>query len=254
MDIHTPESKGIGRLHISGAEGIFYDSEITKISAEFIKRALTHSRGKADRVVLTIEKITEKPVRAALLPVMTSECSSPAEAWALISRQMQNIGISQKALNSALKIVSSEKTMRGAALIAMRSGRRLERDRARGVRVSRLGIDRPTSIRLSRWLSSRKINTATVREALILASKVASCKDVVAEICVSDDPDYTTGYIASRSLGYMRITGIKDRGGMNGGRVFFVKDDADAEAIALWLETTPVMVESPNEKKNNTHR
>ena len=48
-----------------------------------------------------------------------------------------------------------------------------------------------------------------VKEALMLASKAASWPDVIAEVCISDDPDYTTGYIASKELGYLRIPNIK---------------------------------------------
>jgi len=235
------------RIHISGAEGIYGESEISKKCTEYINRALKHSRGRADKVVLTIEKIIERPVSAALLPVKTIECSSPTAAWELITRHMQGIGISRRALTTALKVLKSAKPMRGAALISINSGRRVEPDSTRGVRVSRLGIDKMSSIRLSRRLASHKINTTTVKEALILASKVASCGDVVAEICVSDDPDYTTGYIASAALGYIRIPNIKDRRAMNGGRVFFVKEDASVEDIISWLETKPVIVESRHE-------
>ena len=41
-----------------------------------------------------------------------------------------------------------------------------------------------------------RINTTTVKEALILASKLHHAH-IIAEVCISDDPDYTTGYFAS---------------------------------------------------------
>ncbi len=236
-----------GNIHISGAEGIFDEPEISKVCAQFIGRALNHSRGKPDKVILTIEEISERPLNAALLPVRTFECASPDAAWELIISSIQKLGISTRAVETALKVLKSERPMRGAALIAANSGRRMEPDRERGVRVSRLGIDKPSKIRLSRRLSALRINTPTVREALILASKVASCKDISAEICISDDPDYTTGYIASRSTGYLRITNIKNRGGMNGGRVFFIRDGSEIENIIAWLERQPVIVQSDNE-------
>ena len=31
---------------------------------------------------------------------------------------------------------------------------------------------------------------------------------VVAELCWSDDPDYTTGYVAGKNIGYVRIKPI----------------------------------------------
>lgn len=131
--------------------------------------------------------------------------------------------------------------MRGAAVVNSESGERLEPDMERGVRVSRLGISKPASKILSSKLSRHRINTDTVKEALILASKVAFCKPMVAELCVSDDPDYTTGYVASKKFGYVRIPHIKSKGSISGGRAFFVNGDADIEEIIHYLEKVPVI-------------
>jgi 6-carboxyhexanoate--CoA ligase len=132
--------------------------------------------------------------------------------------------------------------MHGAALVLSESAVRVEPDRQRGVRVSRLGILREAERRLSRRLARKGINTITVKEALVLASKVASCGDVLAELCVSDDPDYTTGYVASRGFGYVRIPNIKHKGSSSGGRVFFTKEGADVTRIVEYLERTPMIV------------
>ena len=105
-----------------------------------------------------------------------------------------------------------------------------------------MGMERDTLRRLRRRLARRGINAPTVIEALILASKVAAAPGVVAELCASDDPGYTTGYLASASLGYTRISNIKSTGSMSGGRVIFVKGEADIEKLISYLEDTPVMV------------
>ena len=147
-------------------------------------------------------------------------------------------------MSVALKVLMSEKTMRGASLISAQSGRRLEPDKARGIRVSRLGIDNASEKKLRKRLAAMKIDNTTVKEALILASKVISCRDIVAEICISDDPDYTTGYIASRVTGYLRIPNIKRLGQMHGGRVFFLRPDADIEKTINYLEKKAVVLES----------
>jgi 6-carboxyhexanoate--CoA ligase len=81
-----------------------------------------------------------------------------------------------------------------------------------------------------------------VREALTLASKVLSSRRIIAELCVSDDPDYTTGYIASRKFGYVRIPNIKSAGSKEGGRAFFVKEGAGIKEISNYLERVPVMI------------
>jgi 6-carboxyhexanoate--CoA ligase len=158
---------------------------------------------------------------------------------------MSDIGVSEDAMRGAFAVLRSPKVMRGASLILWRSGRRVEPDRQRGVRVSRLAIDSSSSRTLSRRLTKAGINTDTVREAITLASKVAGHRAVVAEICISDDPDYTTGYLASRRLGYLRIPNIKNQGELRGGRVFFVKEDADVSALIAYLEKTPVLLCMP---------
>jgi 6-carboxyhexanoate--CoA ligase len=67
---------------------------------------------------------------------------------------------------------------------------------------------------------------------------------VLAELCISDDPNYTTGYVASRRFGYVRIPCIKRKGSPCGGRVFFIQEEADVKKIVEYLERTPVVMGS----------
>jgi 6-carboxyhexanoate--CoA ligase len=233
-------------IHISGAEGIYGEDEITGISADYVSRVLDHPRGKPDTIVITLESIQERPAKAPLLIVRTEECRSPESARDIIIRYISALGISDRALAAALKVLRSKKTMRGASLISAQSGKRLEPDRTRGIRVSRLGIDKSSDKRLRRRLATLKIDNTTVKEALILASKVASCKDIMAEICISDDPDYTTGYVASQATGYLRIPNIKRHGEMHGGRVFFLRRNADIGKTIDYLEKRAVIMETKN--------
>lgn len=233
---------GSSEMHISGAEGIFEKTEIARIVNEYINRAFTHPRGRPDEIVITVEGIKQRTAKAALLPLTTRECNSPDEARRIICRELSGLGVSNKALNNAFRVLCSAKTMRGASLIFMESGRRAEPDRNRGVRVSRLGMQKSCLRRLLQRLSKMRINTTTVKEALMLASKVASCPGVIAEACISDDPDYSTGYIASRKTGYMRIPNIKNQGDLHGGRVFFIRENADIKSVTGYLEKTPVII------------
>ena len=239
----TPREMPGPDIHISGAEGIYGAENIDKTCSDYIERALEHPRGRPDKIVITLESLKDRPVKAPILEIKTVECISPESAWNTIAERVSDIGISDRALSAALKVLRSEKTMRGAALMSSQSGKRLEPDRARGIRVSRLGIDGKSEKILRKKLAAKKIDTITVKEALILASKVVSCKDIIAEICISDDPDYTTGYLASRSTGYMRILNIKRLGEMHGGRVFFLRPDANIEKTINYLERKAVMLE-----------
>lgn len=57
-------------------------------------------------------------------------------------------------------------------------------------------------------------------EAMAIASKVASA-GTICELCCSDDPKYTTGYISFQNT-YYRIPNMKEKGSDCGGRVFIV--------------------------------
>jgi 6-carboxyhexanoate--CoA ligase len=158
---------------------------------------------------------------------------------------LSEAGLSREVIERGIRIAAGNEVMRGASLIRSVSGIRAEPDTLRGVRVSRLGIERSSERRLSRGLARGGINTSTVKEAVVLASKVASCGGVVAELCISDDPHYTTGYVASAGLGYVRVTKIKDPGSMSGGRIFFVEEKADVSPIIDYLEKIPVIATLP---------
>lgn len=232
----TPE------IHISGAEGICSRGTIKKRVQAYIDRALTHPRGRPDSIVITIEELKQPLLPLSTLPLMTVKCSSPVRAEAFILRLLASAGVSAKAIASALSILKQGKSMRGAGLLLASSGRRVEPDQQRGIRASRFGIARSADRALSAELHKLGINTETVREALVLASKVASYGDVLAELCISDDPDYTTGYVASEDLGYVRIPHIKKKRDRRGGRIFFLREHADIGAVIEFLEKTPAII------------
>lgn len=236
------KSSELNEIHISGAEGLYELAEIEKITRDYFLRAMSHPKGKPDNFVITIEKIRKNPVPVPLLPFSTVPCGSPDDASDVIKELLSNSGITKRATQNAIRVVTAKSAMRGAAMIRAESAVRVEPDKRRGIRVSRMGIEKGSEKSLSCRLAKKGINTVTVKEAIILASKVASCRGVIAELCVSDDPDYTTGYVASGKLGYIRITNIKQRGSLSGGRVFFIEENADADRIIEYLERIPILV------------
>lgn len=228
--------------HISGAEGLYEFSDIEKITKDYFWRAMGHPRGEPDKIVITFEELRGGPFEASLLPFSTVKCDSPDAASDVISGMLTGAGISRSAVRTGMRVVTANRAMPGAALILSESGCRADLDKRRGTRVSRLGIKKDAEKALSRKLARNGINTTTVKEAIVLASKVASCRGIIAELCASDDPYYTTGYVASRVLGYVRIPNIKRKGSVTGGRAFFIDERADVERIIQYLEATPVIM------------
>jgi len=240
----SARGSGLLEIHISGAEGMYEEKEIAKIIRRYTLRALSHQKGRPDSIVISLEEIKQRPRSIQSLPVRTLACRSPLQARGLVGKLLTSSGVSDAAISTAFAVIENSSTMRGAAMVLSISGRRKEQDKGRGIRASRLGMSRHADKILSRNLQEHGIDNATVKEAIILASKVAACREVTAEFCISDDPGYTTGYIASKTYGYVRIPNIKKKGKKTGGRVFFLQEDADIDSVAGFLEKTPVIINS----------
>ena len=111
-------------------------------------------------------------------------------------------------------------------------------DRERGIRATYMDLE--TSDRDRRRTCGVKNH---FEEALVLATKVANQPNIVAELCISDDPDYVTGYIASKKFGYVRITTLKEMGSPQGGRLFLFRgNDREREECIRYLQEQRVLV------------
>lgn len=229
-------------MHISGAEGIYPESAVDEAVRCFTDRAMTHPRGTPTELNITVEVLKETPLNLRSLNVRTLESSNQVESEHAIRTLLERIGISRRAIATSFKVLQSSRAMRGAALVCSKGGCRLDKDRTRGVRASRLGISSRARATLIRKLTPYSIATDRVLEALMLATKVVAAPGVVAELCISDDPDYTTGYLATKALGYLRLPFIKPLGDFRGGRVIFLKKGADPLSTVSWLEQTPVIM------------
>ncbi len=227
-------------VHVSGAEGIYEKQDVIHIVKKYTDRALKHEKGRADEIHLTIEEMKERPRRISSIPLCTLNTKNPEAAKKASLKILSSVGITERAIEEAFKSLYVGITMRGAMLMDI-EGVRLEPDLLRGVRVTKMGITEKAATELSRKLGRLGINNNTVKEALILASKVHRHRMVIGELCISDDPHYTTGYIATRVHGYVRLPRIKKRGIPYGGRAFFITGGEFKELIK-YLQTTPVLI------------
>lgn len=227
--------------HVSGAEGIYDRSDIIEVVKEYTERALIHEKGRADEIRLIIEELKERPRKISTLPLCTLNTRNPEQVRKSVFRMLSSIGITERAIEEAFNSLAMGITMRGAMLMDI-EGVRLEPDLLRGVRVTRMGITKNAEALLSKQLVKLGLDNDTVKEALILASKVNKYPMVLGELCISDDPNYTTGYVASRAYGYIRLPHIKKRGVPYGGRTFFITG-GEVKDLIKYLQATPVIVD-----------
>lgn len=314
-----------GGHHISGAERLVTKEELEQISSELVHRALTHSKGCADFIRITIDAIPDEAIHhipcltiaddrtdghIGEAPTTNGEAAAPTtkhEVAAPISnekaatqltnektanpttnrkvaaqptdgetaapttnhetdapttnheattpplplsshRQAEALLTTHTAItpvafrHAVSQLLSLSESMRGAMLVDMRTGKRLDPWGQRGVRVSRMSFADETAAITA--LNAAGYSGVHLEEALVLASKVLSAPGVVGELCISDDPDYTTGYVSYGNT-YHRLHHMKPVGSPLGGRLFFVDATADIAAIKNYLETTVTLVNPP---------
>ena len=222
--------------HISGAERILDETELNTNIEALINRALHHSKGQPDFINLKIEAINEEEIEYVdALPIKTIEANSAEEGQQFILDCLSKIGITNAA--EIMKLFSQTYNMRGAMLLDADTLDRLEPDPERGIRATYMDAANDSN--------SIKDTKNHFREALVLASKVVNAPGIIAEICMSDDPNYVTGYVAAPSIGYVRITKLKNLGCPDGGRIFLYRGDhKDAAKCINYLENKKVLVKN----------
>ncbi len=155
---------------------------------------------------------------------------------AAVRGQMQRLGLGR--IEEILQIWQQSYAMRGAMLLDADSLQRLEPEPERGVRATYMDAQNlPGALAAKRGKNH-------FNEALVLATKVAHHPNIVAELCISDDPDYVTGYIAAKEIGYVRITTLKPLGSSDGGRVFLFRgNQAELADCIDYLQHQKVLVQ-----------
>lgn len=224
--------------HISGAEKIIDEADLYAYSQALISRGLNHAKGNADFLNLKIEKVnTDEILSLEALPVTTRSVENDRESKAVLRDFLKEIGVAGR-LEQIAELFRKTYSMRGAMLLDIHTLKRLEPDKQRGIRATYMDLEHAGG----ETVTSAKNH---FMEALVLATKVANAPGIVGEICISDDPDYVTGYVSSKKRGYVRITRMKEMGSPLGGRIFFYDGkEADAGQTIAFLENQRVIVKN----------
>ncbi len=226
------------RQHISGAEKIVTEENLESYCTGLLKRALNHSKGKPDFINLKIEAIEESELQhLEALPVTKVETHTVAEGKSVVRSYLEKLQLEH--IDEILAMWEKSYAMRGAMILNVETLERMEPNPERGVRATYMDA-------VTRDGAEMSLNKNHFNEALVLATKVANHPNIVGELCISDDPDYVTGYIASKAFGYVRITTLKPFGSSQGGRIFLFRGNKEAlEDCIHYLEKQKVLVQIP---------
>lgn len=230
--------------HVSGAERILPQQNISQAVSALTERALHHGLGRADFINVKIEEIQPDELQyLEALPVSTRPAATVEGSYEIMRQILGELGLASQA-DKLVALLRSVHPMRGAVLYDLATDRCIEPDHQRGIRVTYMDAEGAGAA------SSCKNH---FREAIVLATKVVHAPGILAELCMSDDPEYVTGYISSLRHGYVRLKPLKEVGNPHGGRIFiFDSRLANAADAINYLEKQRVLVKGlPPERPVN---
>lgn len=242
---------GDGGRHISGCERLVTEDRVHAVLEQMWRRAKSHEHGNAHAINIRIDAIDSASIRR--IPPLAIESLAYAtvkEGRAASCALLERHGISKTAAQRALAAIATlPRSMRGAMVVDAISGERLDGLGERGVRLSRMDCENEENF--TKFLQNAMLRLAIggdtpramakFREALVLASKAAAAPGYAGELCWSDDPNYSTGYVACGKT-YHRISPMKEPGNPIGGRVLFVRPGAPLAEIIDYWQRQPVLV------------
>lgn len=231
-------------IHISGAERIISKGNIEEATNSLIKRALNHSRGEADFINISINKINEKDIKyVKALDITTIDVQTCDKGLECAVKILEKVGISKEKSKKIISIFKNINGMRGAMILDINSLERLEPDFERGIRATSIDWEENIKESLNYLLTNNFLNNNHIKEAIALSTKVSSFSGIIAEICMSDDKGYVAGYVASKEFGYVRITHMKDENSLYGGRIFlFDSSNTSIDECIKYLEKQVVIL------------
>jgi len=209
--------------HISGQERIVKKEDLEKVLIELYRRP----KEDWDFLNLKVEKLTSPPeVIDKALPVRSFSFPDIKTSWDFVVKLLNtHHGIEENLVRQLLRRLTTGLNpkggnLRGALIVDPQTGKVLNENPEKGIRT--ILFDWEDRNRIRETLLNRGYTERTL-DALALATKNIHC-GVEVELCISDDPNYVTGYVASEKLGYTRITPIKQDNSPFGGRIYFVSE------------------------------
>ena len=235
--------------HISGAEDLVSSENFETTIARLSSRLRLYLKETPSlQQILTIDPIPSSCIQhGELLPIRALKSSNIKESQESVRVILESL-LSPSLASRVLMIFDKEilgHPSRNGALLVNEQGRILNESATEGIRTTHFGC-LPALRKILEEAAARSLVQPSYRfvDALILSSKVLMAEEVLLELCASDDPRYQTGYIASRTTGYIRIPFIKPAGLPTGGRLYVLRNENALTELLAFLRETPVLFSS----------
>lgn len=236
----TPIDHNLGGTHISGAECITDETSLKEEVLNLLNRALNHPKGKSDFINISIQKILDKNSINYIEPLKITTVNKNKNPL-FPNLILEKLGFSHEYIEKTLKELFSLKNIKGALIISFEDFYKYTDNI---VRCSNIDYRIDLKGDLNDFLEKNNFLGKYLKEALCLSSKICNDPNVLCELCISDDKKYTTGYISSPSLGYIRIENFKPLDHEYGGRIIFIKDKSKLQNTLDYLKNSPVIINS----------
>ncbi|WP_457642942.1 6-carboxyhexanoate--CoA ligase [Persephonella sp.] len=228
--------------HVSGAERVVPEEKLQKTINTLFERLKNKTY---DFLNIKVEEIKEKPLiikNSLNIVEMFFKYHEEANKKAIEILHAET-GINRKKLEELINSVHTGcapdgSNMRGA-MVVNQNGERIEPDRYRGVRTT--NVDFVDRSQVEEKIKKAGYTERTV-DALAITTKNLYYPDIIAEYCISDEPDYIIGYLSVKNT-YYRMTPLKKKGNPKGGRIYFVKNGTDIKKLQEYLENRTVLIE-----------
>lgn len=161
-----------GDLHVSGAERIIPQADISSAVSALTERALHHGLGRADFINVKMEEVApEKLQYLDALPVSKRPADTVEETYKIMKKMLCELGLEAKA-DALIDLLRHNHPIRGAVLYDVATNSRLEPDHERGIRVNYMDAE---------GAASNCSGKNHFREAIVLATKVVNAPGIIAE-------------------------------------------------------------------------
>lgn len=236
----SPVNHKKGGNHISGAERIINYESLKDEILNLIDRALTHPKGRSDFINISIQKIHDTSNIIYINPLNIKTLSLDDDEN-IPYNILKLLGFSYDKSKYAMDLLLKQSNLKGALIVSFDTLKEFHDHITRCV-----NMDYDSSIKedLDKFLNNNNFLGKYLKDALCLSSKICNHKNVLCEICISDDPNYKTGYISSKALGYIRINNLKPHNHKCGGRIIFIKDENKLNETIDYLKNSIVIINS----------
>lgn len=239
--------------HLSGGEDLVSRDRLGERVLALLEQGLTSSKNSESLAPSLNIRIDPVPgsdiVPSLLLPIYCLESGSHEDTLSFLrmalDARVPRLSVPGKMFfGHFLEILGgSGKELSGATYI-LPSGKRVIPEKT-GVRVSHFGIaPHLRQVLLKESASHPAGSGRRFIDALQIASKIMSHPVPEIEVCVSDNPEYTTGYIALKGFGYIRLPHIKPEGRAWGGRLIGLSSEIPPSLqseLSDYLSRAPVL-------------